>query len=388
MVQKNSYSVFRAANALILLFFITVLSFTVCSAPPSEGQSYTVEYNANGGSGVMGNSDFTIGVSQALRENAFTLEGYAFAGWATSDTGARVYTDQQSVINLTTVPGATVTLYAVWGIPVYLTLNPEGEGYFEYMGKKYYESVIGVPVIDGEYLYYYETPDKAIIGVQSGWELIPYDSARSEQPINSNMSVTRSQVVSGTADYITLTFIDPGVLKMLGGWLGGQGYYVYRGVEYYVSTTVRVPAGEYLYYNIGVGGAIKLDSRWMFYSFGDIAVSGSPIYSDWSIVGMPGTEFNNGITVGFPSMPPPKIILALDAEEQGYFTYRDIVNSADPFEEVAGLYIYYYETSGKEITSVKEGWKLVSDKAARSMQPFTENISLSRSDVVNTTDPP
>ncbi|MCL2025676.1 MAG: glycoside hydrolase [Leptospirales bacterium] len=40
MVQKKSKkTVFRVTNALILLFFITVLSFTACSAPPSETDS-------------------------------------------------------------------------------------------------------------------------------------------------------------------------------------------------------------------------------------------------------------------------------------------------------------------------------------------------------------
>jgi uncharacterized repeat protein (TIGR02543 family) len=40
--------------------------------------------------------------------------GYHFTGWATNTTGAAVYTNSQSVKNLTTANSATVTLYALW----------------------------------------------------------------------------------------------------------------------------------------------------------------------------------------------------------------------------------------------------------------------------------
>ena len=76
--------------------------------------SYTVTFNANGGSGTISNQSFTYGTAQALTANTFTCEGYTFAGWATSATGEKVYDDQQSVSNLTATAGAMVDLYAVW----------------------------------------------------------------------------------------------------------------------------------------------------------------------------------------------------------------------------------------------------------------------------------
>lgn len=77
--------------------------------------SYTVSYNANGGSGTTANSSHTYGVAKALTKNGFSKAGYKFLGWST-DSGAKVatYTDQQSVSNLTSTNGATVILYAVW----------------------------------------------------------------------------------------------------------------------------------------------------------------------------------------------------------------------------------------------------------------------------------
>jgi len=92
--------------------------------------SYTVVYNANGGSGNMENSSFVYGVEQTLRANMFTRTGYTFTGWAESESGMVVYEDQQSVNNLTTTAGATVTLYAIWAGNTYTVKydNNDGEG--------------------------------------------------------------------------------------------------------------------------------------------------------------------------------------------------------------------------------------------------------------------
>jgi hypothetical protein len=76
--------------------------------------TYTVAFNANGGSGTMASQSHTYGTSKALTLNTFTRLGYMFAGWASSAGGAVVYTDGQIVSNLTSTNGATETLYAVW----------------------------------------------------------------------------------------------------------------------------------------------------------------------------------------------------------------------------------------------------------------------------------
>ncbi len=81
---------------------------------------YSIVYNANGGSGTMASSSHVYDTSKALSPNAFTRTGYTFKGWSTnsSATGA-TYTDKQSVKNLTSTNGGTVTLYAVWQINTY-----------------------------------------------------------------------------------------------------------------------------------------------------------------------------------------------------------------------------------------------------------------------------
>jgi hypothetical protein len=76
--------------------------------------TYSVRFNANGGSGSMSNESFTYGETKALTSNAFTRQGYVFKGWATSPSGSVVYTDGESVSNLTGEDGVIVDLYAVW----------------------------------------------------------------------------------------------------------------------------------------------------------------------------------------------------------------------------------------------------------------------------------
>ena len=80
----------------------------------SYSNTYTVTFNANGGSGTMSPQTFTVGVAQNLSACTFSREGYTFDGWATTQGGDVAYTDGQSVTNLTTTAGGSVTLYAHW----------------------------------------------------------------------------------------------------------------------------------------------------------------------------------------------------------------------------------------------------------------------------------
>ena len=91
-----------------------------------EANAYTVTYNANkpiGASGTVGgatsNSLHTYDTQAALTANGYSLTGWTFQGWATSPTGGTSYDDSQTVVNLTTEQGGTVTLYAVWTANTY-----------------------------------------------------------------------------------------------------------------------------------------------------------------------------------------------------------------------------------------------------------------------------
>jgi uncharacterized repeat protein (TIGR02543 family) len=79
-----------------------------------NANTYTIAYNANGGSGTMENSVHVYGTAKPLNVNIFINLPYTFAGWALTENGTIEYTDTQSVLNLTETNGETVTLYAKW----------------------------------------------------------------------------------------------------------------------------------------------------------------------------------------------------------------------------------------------------------------------------------
>ena len=76
---------------------------------------YTVNYDANGGTGSMPTSTLTYDRPRALPAIGFTKAGYSFAGWNTQKDGSgKTFTDKQIVGNLLTHENAVGTLYAQW----------------------------------------------------------------------------------------------------------------------------------------------------------------------------------------------------------------------------------------------------------------------------------
>ena len=79
---------------------------------PTESKlTYTVTFDANGGSGAMNPQIFTYGEPQNLSPNEFTMENKDFLGWAKTSGGSIAYDDNSGY----TISTADVTLYAVWG---------------------------------------------------------------------------------------------------------------------------------------------------------------------------------------------------------------------------------------------------------------------------------
>jgi hypothetical protein len=109
--------------------------------------AYFIRFNANGGEGTMNEEMFIYGVEKALPANAFKRGGYAFAGWATSPDGEKVYDDKQQIRDLSATSDVMINLYAVWvdkvqlweGGPYWAIRNigaekPEDYGYYFWWG--------------------------------------------------------------------------------------------------------------------------------------------------------------------------------------------------------------------------------------------------------------
>ncbi len=89
---------------------------------------YTIEYNANGGSGTVNSQTHTYNQTQALATNSFTKTGYHFAGWNTKADGTGAsYSAGQNVTNLTKDKNGKITLYAQWAPNTY-TVRFNGNG--------------------------------------------------------------------------------------------------------------------------------------------------------------------------------------------------------------------------------------------------------------------
>ena len=104
----------------------TVILYAVWGEP----NSYTVSYNANGGTGYMPPSVFTRGQVQALPANAYTRTGYNFEGWAETEDGQVKFSNLQSIVSTETNAGETIYLYAVWKPLIYTVVYDAkgGEG--------------------------------------------------------------------------------------------------------------------------------------------------------------------------------------------------------------------------------------------------------------------
>ncbi len=73
--------------------------------------TYTITFDANGGSGEMKPQTDESGSEITLTANAFTRDGFTFSGWATSAKGNIDHKDEAKI----TLTG-NITLYAKWGM--------------------------------------------------------------------------------------------------------------------------------------------------------------------------------------------------------------------------------------------------------------------------------
>lgn len=85
--------------------------------------TYTVKYNANGGSGAPSSQTKTHGVALTLSTAQPTRQYYTFLGWATSASGAVAYQPGGSYTT-----NADVTLYAKWQIYPTITVSYNANG--------------------------------------------------------------------------------------------------------------------------------------------------------------------------------------------------------------------------------------------------------------------
>lgn len=86
--------------------------------------TYTISFDSNGGIGQMTNQIVIRNENTIISNNQFSREGYSFIGWAYEDN---IYSNEESINNLTTDRGATIILKAQWKANIYnISLNLDG----------------------------------------------------------------------------------------------------------------------------------------------------------------------------------------------------------------------------------------------------------------------
>ena len=76
--------------------------------------TYTIAFDANGGTGTMESMTATYNADTFLTENTFKRTGYTFEGWSLTKGGEKKYEDRDNAAGASATQGDVVTLYAVW----------------------------------------------------------------------------------------------------------------------------------------------------------------------------------------------------------------------------------------------------------------------------------
>lgn len=86
--------------------------------------AYQLVFDPNGGTGELPGSGglYTCGVTYRIPDSQPVRTGYRFLGWSTKAKGDVMYESGDSIRDLATVNGKTVTLYAVWAPKQYAIL--------------------------------------------------------------------------------------------------------------------------------------------------------------------------------------------------------------------------------------------------------------------------
>ena len=123
--MKINHKLFTPPHLIFtLLLALSVLTGCQVESDDDGKATYTVTYNANGGSGEMKAQTAEEGSEITLTANTFTRTGYTFSSWNTAADGKGTDYADKSTIKLT----AETTLYAKWNPNAYKVMFCDDSG--------------------------------------------------------------------------------------------------------------------------------------------------------------------------------------------------------------------------------------------------------------------
>ena len=129
-VRINSDTVYAGTNSSFVTSFGLMMRCVT-------GEQYTIQFNANGGTGTMASQTAYVSGEITLNSNSFSRSGYAFSNWNTKADGTGTsYANGANVINLPITNGVA-TLYAQWVCPAnYVCYSDNGANSSTKMGNQ------------------------------------------------------------------------------------------------------------------------------------------------------------------------------------------------------------------------------------------------------------
>ncbi len=97
-------------RTLFIFFAILSLIGIIAISGCKKKETYTVTFDANGGTGEMADQIFTEGEARALAGYLFSYQGHIFKGWNTMKNGSGTSYDDRQTITV----NSDMTLYAQW----------------------------------------------------------------------------------------------------------------------------------------------------------------------------------------------------------------------------------------------------------------------------------
>lgn len=110
----------------------------------TAANKYYIVYDANGGAGSMNKTECLYDSRISLTANKFYKHGMTFSGW--KDSIGNSYSNQQSVVNLTSAPGGSVILYAQWTPITSFSVS------YDSFSLSDYDDVKGDTIVFGDYV--------------------------------------------------------------------------------------------------------------------------------------------------------------------------------------------------------------------------------------------
>lgn len=153
--------------------------------------SFTLSYNANGGSGAPSNQ--TGATSYAVSSTVPTRQGYTFLGWSNSSSASSATYKPGDSISLS----ANTTLYAVWKSASSISISTSYNTNIEFANQEYYYTF--TPTTSGDYTFESTgSLDTKVYVYNSSWTELGYND---DGGTDSNFKL-KINLTSGTKYYI------------------------------------------------------------------------------------------------------------------------------------------------------------------------------------------